>query len=281
MLAFLVLSGCAAGLSESEQQSLSGETPKKIDFAELHYYALRADAAYDDITVIKKTYPLVTHANTVQPADVRYFIETDHANRRQTISVRGTAEKRNVWEDIETALIPDSILGFPVHRGFQADAQAVLEDAQPHLRKSYATRITGHSLGGAAAAILSLYLERDGFRVERVVTFGEPRFTTTTPKTALLDNALRVVNDRDVVPMLPPHSVFGKYKHAAAEVILRPGAEYVYLDTHDASRLSVGEFWRNMTDFSFADHHMEGYLSNIEGKLDGGATQVAYIDTPS
>lgn len=277
VLASLALSGCAGGLSHSLQQSLSIVVPKKIDFVELEYYAQRAGDAYDPVSDIRNTYPLASRITTVQPNDVRYFVETDRARQKQTISVRGTAEKPNIWQDIETALIPDSILGISLHRGFQADARAILNDAVPHLRKDYPVRITGHSLGGAVAAILGLYLEKEGFLIERVVTFGEPRWTTEVFDTPALAKATRVVHNRDVVPMLPPHSVFGKYKHSSAEVILRPGKNFIYLDQHDADRFSVGEFWRNATNFSFADHHMDGYLSNIQGKVKEGARQVPYL----
>ena len=56
-----------------------------------------------------------SRAVTVTSVDVRYFIETDLANGTQTISVRGTAAKPNVWEDVETALVPDSLLGIRLH----------------------------------------------------------------------------------------------------------------------------------------------------------------------
>lgn len=272
-----VLSGCAGGLSHSLEQSLSIIAPKQIDFAELEHYAQRSSDAYKPVSDIRAAYPQATRISTVQPVDVRYFVEQDANTRTQTISIRGTAEKPNIWEDIETALIPDSILGISLHRGFRKDAQAVLRDAKPHLRKDYGIRITGHSLGGAVAAILGLYLEKDGYRIDRVVTFGEPRFTTQDLMTNSLTNTTRVVHDRDVVPLLPPHSVFGKYKHSSEEVILRPGNNYVYMEQHDADRLSVGEFWRNATSFSFSDHHMDGYQSNIQLKKAQGARQVPYL----
>ena len=71
--------------------------------------------------------------------------------------------------------------------------------------------------------------------------------------------------------------VEASYEHVGPEVILRGGSEYVYLDTHDADRLSVGEFWRNITHFSMDDHHMGSYLSNIEEKVRDGVRQVPYF----
>ena len=274
---FLVLSGCAGGLSQNLKQSLSVVAPVNIDFVELNYYAQRSASAYKSANDIREAHPLTTRVATVQPIDVRYFIETDIANREQTLSVRGTAEKPNVWQDIEITLIPDSVLGISLHSGFQTDAVAILEDASPHLRKDFSLRITGHSLGGAVAVILGLYLENEGYNVERVVTFGQPRFTTQELDATSLSNTTRVVNDRDLVPMIPPHSVFGAYQHSSPEVILREASDYVYLEKHDADRLSVGDFWRNITNFSLGDHHMDRYLRNIEIKTKSGSNQVPYL----
>ncbi|WP_322989645.1 hypothetical protein, partial [Hoeflea sp.] len=61
------------------------------------------------------------------------------------------------------------------------------------------------------------------------------------------------------------------------EVILRAGPDFGYLNEHDADRISVGDFWRNINDFSTKDHHMDGYLANIEGKVTAGSRQVPYL----
>jgi hypothetical protein len=280
-VAGLGLSGCAVSLSESFQQSLSVIVPKKIDFAELDYYAQRANAAYDPIPQIRKDYPKVTRAVTVQSVDVRYFVETDTATRTQTLSIRGTAERPNVWEDIETALVPDTVLGIPLHRGFQKDAAAIYDDVFPHLRKDYPLRLTGHSLGGAVAVILAGYFEKQGFTVDRVVTFGQPKLSTRQPPETTSAVTTRVVHDLDVVPMIPPYTPARPYQHFAPEVILRQGPSYVYLNQHDADRLSAGDFWRNLTDFSAKEHHMDGYVANIDEKRENGAQQVPYLFEPA
>jgi len=277
-LFLLVLSGCAGGLSQSVKQSISVFVPTKIDFVELEYYAKRSRSAYDPIADIRKAYPLVTRAVTLEPIDVLYFIETDLANRNQTLSIRGTAQKPNVWEDIETALLPDNILDIPLHRGFKDVATAIHDNAVPYLRKDLPLRVTGHSLGGAAAVIVAAYLESEGYTVERVVTFGQPKFTTEKPPVPQLFSVFtRVVNELDVVPMVPPYTSAKKYQHFSPEVVLRAGPDFAYLDEHDADRISVGDFWRNINDFSTKDHHMDGYLANIEGKAANGSRQSPYL----
>ncbi len=272
-----ILSGCAGGLSKGFEQTLSLIVPKQVDFAELEYYVVRSKSAYDPIPDIRSAYPLVTRAANVKSVDVQYFIETDNANKKQTLSVRGTAEKANVWSDLETAIVPDDVLGIPLHHGFRRDAMAIYNDAIPHIRKDYSLRITGHSLGGAVAVILAAYFENQGYTVERLVTFGQPKFATEPPSENILSVTTRVVNDLDVVPMVPPHTVARKYQHFATEVILREGPDYVFLNEHDADRLSVGDFWRNASHISLKVHHIEAYVANIQRKSENGSKQVRYL----
>lgn len=276
-LCFMLMSGCAGDLSQSFEQSLTIITPQRIDFAEINYYAIRSKSAYDPIDDIRRAFPLTTHAVTIKSVNVRYFIETDLINNRQTLTVRGTAVKQNVWEDIETTLVPDSILGIPLHRGFQRDATAIFDDSTPHIRKDMPLHITGHSLGGAVAMILAAYYDKRGYKVARLVTFGQPKFTSEPPPEKVLSVTTRVVNDLDVVPMIPPHTLARPYEHFSSEIILRDGSDFVFLDEHDAKRISVGDFWRNITDFSLKEHHMDDYLSNIKGKAEIGSRQIPYL----
>jgi hypothetical protein len=58
-------------------------------------------------------------------------------------------------------------------------------------------------------------------------------------------------------------------------VILLTEKDYVYLAQHDATRKSIGEFWRRLGYESVEDHFMENYLQRIGLKL-LGAVEVAY-----
>lgn len=275
--ASLVLAGCAGGLSQSARQALAVVVPAKVDFEEIHYYGLRSQSAYDNPAKIRQDYPELTRVATVSSVDVQYFIETDHAAQTQTVSVRGTADKPNIWEDVEIKLVNDAILGLKLHGGFQKDAEAVWADIQPHLIKDYGIRLTGHSLGAAVAVILGGYADAAGYRVERIVNFGQPKVTSEAFSPELSDVMTRVIDERDIIPMLPPPSFVPKYRHAGEEVILRSGTDYVYLDSHDSDRLSVAKIWREISTFSLKEHHIASYLANIEAKIEDGATQVPYF----
>ena len=206
----------------------------------------------------------------------------DDAAKTQFITVRGTANKKNLQEDLEIAVREDRSLAIPVHSGFDADARAVYSDVRNYLKPGYKTYIAGHSLGGAVAALLALYLIEDKYDVEKVITFGQPRFTTKSAVPRLADLPLiRVVDENDVIPLVPPSTVLdpvhGPYDHVGPEVILLDDMYYSYLPSHLAERLSVGEFWRDSAIFDLPDHSISRYVERI-GQKTKGSRPIAYRD---
>jgi triacylglycerol lipase len=280
VVCLLALTACV-GVSRQELQLLGSTiTPTKVDFVELTAYAGRSKAAYATEAVIRSQYPATVRVSAPGKTDAQYFLEQDDRAKIQYIAIRGTANKRNLIEDLELRIREDLALAIPVHIGFDATARLLYEDMKPYLKKSYTTYITGHSLGGAVAALLAIHMVDDGYKVDRVVTFGQPKFTTTdgVQKLGFL-TLTRVVDENDVIPMLPPTTIFnrvyGVYQHAGPEVVLLDGPHYVYLPTHDAGRISIGEFGRSLSLASLADHHMDNYLGRIAAKT-GNAVAVPY-----
>jgi len=275
----VLAAGCAGGMPKDLQQSLGIVTPEAVDFRELEHYALRSKAAYAPEEEIRRQFPNTTVVGIVDPIDVQYFVETDPASKTQTIAIRGTANKQNIRQDVQVVLVKDSVLGVVLHKGFRDDALKVLADLKPHLKEDHTVRVTGHSLGGAIALILTNYIFREGYKVDRLVTFGQPKVTDDkTNHTYKIANPeykkiTRVVRENDPIPMVPARP---KYGHVGSAVVLKEGPEYVFLDANDADRLSIGDFWRSFGDAHLKDHSMELYLTNIQGKIQAGAQQVAY-----
>ena len=58
-------------------------------------------------------------------------------------------------------------------------------------------------------------------------------------------------------------------------MILLEGRNIVYLPSHDANRISLGEFWRSVSFADLEDHKMERYLKRIANKTKG-TTEVPY-----
>jgi triacylglycerol lipase len=50
------------------------------------------------------------------------------------------------------------------------------------------------------------------------------------------------------------------------EVILLEGPDFVYLPSHDATRIDLGEFWRSISFADLKDHEMQKYLRRIASK---------------
>ena len=68
---------------------------------------------------------------------------------------------------------------------------------------------------------------------------------------------------------------FGPYEHVGPEVILLEGRNIVYLPSHDANRISLGELWRSVSFADLKDHEMKKYLKRIADKTKG-TTEVPY-----
>jgi triacylglycerol lipase len=268
-----LLTACAGSVASPELRALgSTVTPVSVNFDELYAYANRSKTAYASEAVIRSQYPATIRINAPGKSDVRYFLEQDDKAKTEYITVRGTADRKNFTEDLDIKTTNDPKSGIPVDKGFDLVAQAIYKDVKPFLKPGYKTYVTGHSLGGAIAALLTLYIIEDGGKVERVVTFGQPKFTTPAGVKRLGSLPItRVVDENDIVPMLPP----GSYEHAGPELILLEGPRYVFLPSHDADRLSVGELWRTLSEDNLRDHHMDNYLNRLSTKTKG-AVEVAY-----
>ena len=277
-----VLSACA-GISTAQLDNIGSKIyPVSLNFSEIHTYAERSGAAYDSASSIKQRYPQIVRLNSPGSADVLYFLEQDDRRRIQIITIRGTYNDQNWAEDLSFTVREDRPIAIPVHAGFDRVTRLIYEDVKPYLKPGYKTYLTGHSLGAAVAAILAIYLIEDGVTVERVVTFGEPRFTTTDgAKRLQFLPLIRVVDEYDIVPYLPPSTLFdprfGPYDQVGPEVILLDGPDFVYLPSHDATRIALGAFWRLLSLVSVPDHEIQRYLARIASKTEG-AEEVPYDD---
>ncbi len=282
----LLFSGCR-GLSPRESAPLPlPASSGPVDFDDLNTFAGRASAAYATADAIRARYPKTVRVNSPGTVDVQYFLEQDSAANTQHVTIRGTANRENFLEDVDFTVRDTRAPAIPVAAGFDVVARAIFDDVTAHLNKRDKTSLTGHSLGGAVAAILALYLIDDGYQVGRVVTFGQPRFTTTVgvksrPLQALKRVLTRVVDENDLVPMLPPESrrsgQYGPYEHIGREIILLQGPYYVDLPNHVAAPLSIDDSWRSLATAKLGDHHIADYLARLSTKL-VSAVSVPYED---
>ena len=239
-----------------------------IDFNQVNWYALRAAAAYQEEADIRRTFTDTVKVATTGE-DIQYFVERNAT--QQVVSIRGTANLDNAFEDAEYAESENPQLDIYVHRGFDKAATQLYRELVSELDKAKPLILTGHSLGAAISTLLMMYLHHDGFSLGPSINFGQPKITNRhgADKYSFLP-LLRVVDENDVVPLVPPNdlidAIHGGYQHLGPELMLLAGEYYVYEDTRAIRDSSIDAFWRNLGETSVSAHFMAHYLKNIASK---------------
>ena len=274
-----LLTGCGARFV----QNLDDAPPP--DFAGVVWYAEMADLAYKPDSAARRAYPDSLYRLEIVElphVDGRVLVVTDTARKTHYVSTRGTANLENVLLDAEYSKRLDDSVGVYLHRGFEVSARAAYDTVRHLLTPGYRVNLTGHSLGGAMAAILMMYASEDGYEVGEVVTFGQPKVTNEHGVRRYAGfPVLRVVDCRDPVPLTPPltllSAVHGPYRHFGRELILLDGSPYVFLREHNAERFAVTSFWESLPHVNLGDHHMARYIARVGEKLQR-AERVQYDD---
>jgi|GEM_PF-349031 len=191
-----------------------------------------------------------------------------HQDPFAALVFRGTTGLRNWFLDLDVRpqhIAPRTV----VHRGFKEALDHVWKDLQPQLvRLRVPLFITGHSMGGALAQLAAWYHPPCG-----VYSFGAPRvgdtgFTAGMTRTPVY----RLVNDRDVVTVLPPSSQLLSFKAAGELVHIDRGGRVCQMagggeaaTCWESARMSMpasGGRWFNPPGF-LADHAPINYSAKI------------------
>ncbi|WP_455208905.1 lipase family protein [Kaarinaea lacus] len=246
-------------------------------FVDILQSAQLANAAYANRSVIDKTAKeqgyTVTHYANLSKLQVSYYLATNDEKQTQLIVVRGTSNVENALVDIAIQLINSNDSGIRLHNGFAVSAKGIYNDIKPKLNKHYKIRTTGHSLGGAVAVVLAMYLQNDGYQVERVITFGQPKVTNIAGANKLdkLD-IWRVVTAKDLVPLVPPLDIadinnMDIYWHSGREIILLEGKQYSIATGIDSMLRATKFLAQPLSEKNLQHHQMSHYLALIEAKI--------------
>jgi pimeloyl-ACP methyl ester carboxylesterase len=146
------------------------------------------------------------------------------------LSFRGTTDGRDRRTDLSIGVAKTTVQGYAqavqVHRGFYEAFDLVADGIRITLNASASPQkpifITGHSLGGALALVASAALAGEkglGGRIAAVYTFGAPRVGARDFDRVVKAPHYRLVNEGDVVPLIPPSWLFG-YGHTGVLYML-------------------------------------------------------------
>ncbi|MFO8024451.1 lipase family protein [Thiohalophilus sp.] len=263
----------------------TGAENDHIDFTQLEKYAIFSEAAYLSESQVKEIVQshgyLLTRHSDIPGLAVTYYLLTNDQTKHQVIAIRGTFNIANTLLNMDARLVTDPHTGVRVHRGFSMAAQVIYEEVKPLLKKGYTVSTTGHSLGGAVALVLAMYLDLDGADIDKVVTFGQPKVTNVAGADKFADlGVYRLVTPEDIVPLLPPLDAMDIkdldiYWHLGKEVILLADKRYALLDGL-ASMMRIANFTQQpLTESNLQNHQMARYRALLQSKLDG-ADQVSH-----
>jgi hypothetical protein len=247
-------------------------------FAKIQPYAGMANATYlpqqEAQRIIEAQGYRLTQYSSVPGVEVNYLVATNDTLKHHVIAVRGTANVENAIVDISLQLLPDAHAKVALHQGFAQAAEGVYKSILPVLSKDYKISTTGHSLGGAIAVILAMYLNIDQYTLGPIITFGQPKVTNVGGALAFRHlDVMRVVTARDVVPLVPPLdamdlSKIDIYWHLGKEIVLLKGADYAVLEGVKSMMRATRILNTTLSQDNLEHHKMARYLKQIERKTE-------------
>jgi triacylglycerol lipase len=191
------------------------------------------------------------------------------------IAFRGTevSKIKDWFTDLMAIAVPAPSGVGKIHKGFAAGLGAVWPQLQQALAEQYYGQvpiwITGHSLGGALATLAAAQIRFNAnLPVQGLYTFGQPRvgdrIFTKFLRLAMPGRVIRFINNKDIVPQVPPPGIFLKYWHGDREARFLPEGTLIqdvswWLRTQSLLKGSMKDVRKLGVD-SFIDHSMDRYV---------------------
>ena len=192
----LLLSGCAKNIVDKNNDLGSGDkSTLPVTIESLIEHAEYSAAIYENGSTDEIVF------------------EVKQNNGITIITVRGTANENNVLADLDARLIKDDVLGIYLHKGFLDASTYVMQSIDNTFVNNvklytleHTVYITGHSLGGAIAQIVGMWLHKRGHNVQ-VFSYGSPKVSNEVLVSGQPVH-WRVSNPVDPVPWTPPFPFF-------------------------------------------------------------------------
>jgi hypothetical protein len=148
-----------------------------------------------------------------QKDEVAFEVKQD--NGISIIVIRGTANEANILSDIDVRLVSDARTGIRLHKGFRDAAVTIMQIIDTSMTSrgivqgqtrtyplEHTVHVTGHSLGGAVAQIIGMWLHKRG-KIVQVFSYGSPKVSDQVLSGGQ-PNHWRVVRLSDPIPFTPP-----------------------------------------------------------------------------
>jgi len=234
-------------------------------------YATLAGASYCDANTLKawtcgvKCFPGVYDIMVCQGSSTQAFVA--RWNGQYVATFEGTNGGSSVMADLDT--VHSGFHGFTVHRGFLLEWQSLQSCVENSLQKIGCSQqdglgITGHSLGGAVAALAMYDLHESGWNVIDGYTFGMPRVGrydfASAFDSAFKGRFYRVTHGIDPFIDMPAYSFF---QHVEPEVFYKGDVDqgYIICDSPSApdNKTCAAQYFPDFQGVAFASsvawHH--------------------------
>jgi len=185
----IFLSGCAKHNKDDKKHNDLGSGDKSnlpVTLVSLIEHAEYCKAIYD--------------SGGDQKDEVAFEVKQD--NGISIIIIRGTANDANVLSDIDVRLVDDARTGIKLHKGFRDVAVTIMQIIDTTKTLEHTVHVTGHSLGGAVAQIIGMWLHTRGKNVQ-IFSYGSPKVSNQVLSGGQPTH-WRVVRRSDPIPFTPP-----------------------------------------------------------------------------
>jgi hypothetical protein len=183
----LVLSGCAKNVADKNNDLGSGgKNNLPVALISLIEHAEYCKAIYD--------------SGGEQKDEVAFDVK--QKDGISIIIIRGTANESNVLSDIDVRLVSDARTGIRLHKGFRDASITIMQILDDEHTLEHTVHVTGHSLGGAVAQIIGMWLHKRGKNVQ-IYSYGSPKVSDQILSSGQPTH-WRVVRRSDPIPFTPP-----------------------------------------------------------------------------
>jgi len=183
----LILNSCAKNVADKNNDLGSGDKSNlPISLTSLIEHAEYCKSIYD--------------LGGDQKDEVAFEVKQD--NGISIIVIRGTANDANVLSDVDVRLVSDTRTGIRLHKGFRDVAVTIMQIIDTTKTLEHTVHVTGHSLGGAVAQIIGMWLHKRGKNVQ-IYSYGSPKVSDQVLSGGQPTH-WRVVRRSDPIPFTPP-----------------------------------------------------------------------------